>query len=76
MFPKKTIASVTGIGGMAGALGGVVIATVGPRLFDYYKALGSIQTGYYILFFYCGCAYFLAWLLMHFLVPKMKKVDV
>lgn len=76
LFPKKTIASVTGIGGMAGALGGVVIATIGPRLFDYYKALGSIQTGYYILFLYCGCAYLLAWLVMHLLVPKMKKVII
>ena len=76
MFPKKAIGSVTGIGGMAGALGGVVIATMGPRLFDYYKALGHIQTGYYIMFFVCGVAYLAAWLIMKLLVPRMKAIDV
>ncbi len=76
MFPKKSVGSVTGIGGMAGALGGVAIATLGPRLFDYYKSLGHIQTGYYIMFFICGGAYIVAWLIMRALVPRMKPIDV
>ncbi|MDX2045647.1 MAG: MFS transporter [Chitinophagaceae bacterium] len=76
MFPKKTVASVTGIGGMAGGLGGIIIAKLAGLLFDHYKALGNIQTGYYIMFFICGSAYIIAWLLMRFLVPKMKRVDV
>jgi MFS transporter, ACS family, hexuronate transporter len=76
MFPKKTVASVTGIGGMAGGLGGILIAKLAGLLFDHYKALGNIQMGYYIMFFICGSAYVLAWLLMRFLVPKMKRVDV
>ena len=75
MFPKKTVASVTGMGGMAGALGGILIAELAGKLFDHYKALGNIETGYYIMFFICGCAYLLSWILMHFLAPKMKRID-
>ncbi|MBD0352917.1 MAG: MFS transporter [Flavisolibacter sp.] len=76
MFPKRTVGSVTGIGGMAGALGGILIASLAGGLFDHYKALGHIETGYYIMFFICGSAYLVAWLIMHFLVPKMKPIDV
>ncbi|MEO8861009.1 MAG: MFS transporter [Ginsengibacter sp.] len=76
MFPKKTVASVTGIGGLAGAIGGMLIALFAGIVFDKYKALGSIETGYYIVFFICGFAYLIAWLLMHFIVPKMKMVNV
>jgi ACS family hexuronate transporter-like MFS transporter len=76
MFPKKAVASVTGIGGMAGAVGGILIAWVAGLLFDHYKALGKIETGYYIMFFVCGSAYIIAWLVMHFMVPKMQRVEI
>ena len=76
MFPKKTVGSVTGIGGMAGALGGILIAKAAGLLFDHYKALGSLETGYYIMFIICGSAYLIAWLTMHFLVPRMQKVNL
>ena len=38
MFPKKAIASVVGIGGMAGGIGGVLTTKIGGALFDHYKA--------------------------------------
>jgi MFS transporter, ACS family, hexuronate transporter len=76
MFPKKTVGSVTGIGGMAGALGGVLFSKMAGLLFDHYKSAGHLQTGYYIMFFICGFGYLVGWLIMHLLVPKMKKVDV
>ena len=76
MFPKKTVASVTGIGGMAGAVGGILIAWLAGMLFDKYKALGNIETGYYIMFFICGSAYLIAWVAMHLIVPKEKMVDI
>jgi ACS family hexuronate transporter-like MFS transporter len=76
MFPKKIVASVTGIGGMAGALGGIGIARLAGILFEHYKGLGEIETGYYIMFFICGSAYLIAWLFMHFLVPRMKPVNL
>jgi ACS family hexuronate transporter-like MFS transporter len=77
MFPKKTTGSVTGIGGMFGGLGGILLsALVQKRMFVYYESIGQIQTGYYIMFFICGAAYLLAWFIMHILVPKMKPINV
>ena len=44
MFPKKSIASVIGIGGMAGGFGGVIISQVGGWMFDSYKLAGIRQS--------------------------------
>ncbi len=74
MFPKKAVASVVGIGGMAGGLGGVAISKIGGSLFDHYKALGHIQTGYTIMFTFCAVAYLIAWFVMKALVPKYKPI--
>ncbi|HEY8397194.1 MAG TPA: MFS transporter [Flavihumibacter sp.] len=76
MFPKSSVGSVTGLGGMAGALGGILIAKVAGALLDHYKALGAIETGYYIMFFICASAYLVAWGIMHLLVPRMKEIKV
>jgi ACS family hexuronate transporter-like MFS transporter len=76
MFPKRAIASVTGIGGMAGAVGGIAIAKAAGMLFDHYKAAGDIRIGYGIMFMFCAVAYILAWTIMHLLVPKFKKLDI
>lgn len=73
-FPKKLVGSVIGMGGMAGALGGVLIAKLAGLMFDHYKNNGSIETGYYIMFIICGVAYITAWIIMHLLVPKEKRV--
>ncbi|MEP7375218.1 MAG: MFS transporter [Chitinophagaceae bacterium] len=74
MFPKKAVASVVGIGGMAGGLGGVVMSKLGGALFDHYKALGHIETGYTIMFTICSVAYLIAWSVMKLLVPKYKPI--
>ena len=76
MFPKRAIASVTGIGGMAGAVGGILIARAAGVLFDHYKALGDIKIGYGIMFMICATAYIIAWFVMHALVPKFKKINL
>ncbi len=76
MFPKRAIASVTGIGGMAGAIGGIMIAKSAGLLFDHYKAAGDIRIGYGIMFMICASAYIIAWSVMHLLVPKFKKLDI
>ena len=75
MFPKKAVASVTGIGGMAGAVGGILIAQSAGLILKHFSALGKIQVGYGFLFIFCGVAYVAAWLIMHFLVPKLKRVE-
>lgn len=74
MFPKKAIGSVVGIGGMAGGFGGVLITKLGGALFDHYKALGHIETGYTIMFAICAVAYLIAWAIMKSLVPKYKII--
>ncbi|QSB29345.1 MFS transporter [Flavobacterium sp. CLA17] len=77
MFPKKATASVTGIGGMFGALGGILLTLVVQKnMFVYYTKIGQIETGYFIMFCICGASYLLAWLIMHLLVPRMKKVEL
>lgn len=73
MFPKRAVASVTGIGGMAGSVGGILIAKLAGMLFDHYKALGSIRDGYTIMFVVCALAYLIAWFIIHFLVGNFRK---
>jgi ACS family hexuronate transporter-like MFS transporter len=75
MFPKRAVGSVTGIGGMFGSLGGILLSLlVQKKLFVYYRSIHQIETAYYIMFVFCGLAYLSAWLIMHWLAPKMDKV--
>jgi MFS transporter, ACS family, hexuronate transporter len=77
MFPKRSIGSVTGIGGMAGGLGGILLTLlVQKNMFVYYRSIGDIETAYYIMFAICASAYLLAWLIMHLLVPRMERIKV
>jgi ACS family hexuronate transporter-like MFS transporter len=74
MFPKRAIGSVIGIGGMAGSVGGIFFPILIGYLLDHYKLLGDINIGYNIIFFICGLAYLVAWIIIHFLSPKMEAV--
>ena len=74
MFPKRAVASVVGIGGMAGGLGGVLITKCGGWLFDYFGQQGQLQTGYTIMFAICATAYIVAWCVMKLLVPKYQVI--
>ena len=75
MFPMKAVASVTGIGGMAGSMGGILMAWAAGILFDHYKLMNSIHIGYGIMFIFCALSYLMAWLVMHVLVPKYGKIE-
>jgi ACS family hexuronate transporter-like MFS transporter len=76
MFPKRMVASVVGIGGMIGAIGGVIIARTTGVVLDYYKSLNNIEFGYSIMFVICAFAYLIAWLCFSIMVPKMPRVDI
>lgn len=77
MFPKKAVGSVTGLGGMFGSIGSVFLSLfVQKNLFVHYRSIHHIEIAYYIMFFVCGGTYLLAWCIMHFLVPKMKMVNI
>ena len=45
-------------------------------MLDHFKKSGNVEVGYGILFVICATAYLAAWILMHLLVPRFKKVDL
>lgn len=76
MFPKKAVASVIGLGGMAGSLGGMCFPILSGRLLDKFTASGNVTAGYAILFGICGCAYLVTFALHHMLAPKFEPFDL
>ena len=85
MFPKSTIATITGIGAMAGGCGSFLINKGAGMLFTYAETQGSAFTfagfegkpaGYMIIFCICAVAYLVAWSIMKSLVPKHKPIIV
>ena len=85
MFPKGAIATVTGIGAMAGGVGSMFIQKIAGKLFTYAENAGPAfrflgfegkPAGYFIMFCFCGLAYLIAWTIMKSLVPKYKPVVV
>jgi ACS family hexuronate transporter-like MFS transporter len=72
MFPKRAVASVIGIGGMAGALGGMLFPYLTGRLLDSFKAVGDITGGYAILFAICAFIYLATFLFHHLLAPRFE----
>lgn len=75
-FPKRAVSSVTGIGGMAGALGGGFISYIAGGILEYYKNQGHIETGYVVMFAIAASMYLLAWTIMAVFAPKNKTVDL
>jgi ACS family hexuronate transporter-like MFS transporter len=76
MFPKKAVASVTGIGGFAGAIGGVLVAIFAGNILEFAEKQGHIESGYLVLFIISGSAYIVAWTLFNLIAPKMKRVEL
>lgn len=66
MFPKRAIGSVTGIGGMAGGIGGVIIQRLAGILNTAYQS--TPQTAYLIMFAICAFSYITAWLIMKIII--------
>ena len=85
MFPKSAVATITGIGGMAGGIGSAIVQKVAGALFTKTEAMGAAfnflgfegkQGGYFVMFCFCGIAYLVAWIIMKSLVPKYKPVKL
>ncbi len=74
LFPRRAVASVVGLGGMAGSLGGILFPIYSGKLLDRFQAQGNVTAGYAILFGICGSAYLLAFLLNHLLAPKFEAL--
>jgi ACS family hexuronate transporter-like MFS transporter len=76
MFPKQVVSSVVGIGGMAGAAGGIIFPIFIGNVLDRYKAEGHLQSGYNLIFTICGCTYLVALLIIHLLTRGDEKVTL
>jgi MFS transporter, ACS family, hexuronate transporter len=72
MFPKKAVGSVTGIGAMAGGLGGVIVQLLAGFLTDAFRQ--TPKTAYLLMFIVCALSYLTAWAMMKALVPRHKPI--
>ena len=69
LFPSRAVASVVGIGGMAGAIGGMLIAEIVGHVLQW--------TGSYMVpFFIAASAYLIALLFIHLLSPKLLPARI
>ena len=81
MFPKAAIASIIGIGGMAGGLGSLILQKSAGKLFTYsdltnmsFMGFEGKPAGYFIIFCICAVAYLIGWSVIKLLVPKYKPI--
>ncbi len=83
MFPRSAVATVTGIGGMAGGLSSMLMQMTAGQLFVYadevqlaFMGFVGKPAGYFIIFCVCSVAYLLGWIIMKSLVPRYKLIEV
>ncbi len=81
MFPKSAIATVTGIGGLAGGVGSFFINMGSGKLFKYaddtqmqFMGFQGKEAGYFIIFSICAVAYLIGWIVMKALVPRYRPI--
>lgn len=82
MFPKQAIATVTGIGGMAGGVGSFIINKGSGVLFTHagdtqmkFMGFQGKEAGYFIIFSICAVAYLIGWVVMKTLVPRYEIIS-
>ncbi len=84
MFPRSTVATITGIGTMAGGIASFAINWGSGLFFDYAGRMGSQfafagfegkEAGYMIVFCLCAVGYLVAWSVMKALVPRFRKIN-
>ena len=83
MFPNSAVATVTGIGGMAGGISSMIMQKFAGELFVWSDKVGlqflgfeGKPAGYFIIFCICAFAYVIGWLLMKVFVPKYSVVTL
>lgn len=83
MFPNSAVATVTGIGGMAGGISSMIMQKFAGELFVWSDKVGlqflgfeGKPAGYFIIFCICAFAYVIGWLLMKTFVPKYSVVTL
>src|SRR5881275_511167 len=69
MFPRKAVGSVIGIGGTAGAIGGMIFSLYVEQVLE---RIGT----YSLIFYVAGSVYLLALAIIHWLVPRLEQAEV
>ncbi len=69
MFPKQAVGSVVGIGGMLGAVGGMIMSPLVGFILD--------KTGSYVpIFIIAASAYLVALAIIHLLAPRLEPAEI
>jgi MFS transporter, ACS family, hexuronate transporter len=68
MFPKRAVATLIGVGGTAGSIGGMIFPLVTGVVLD------TFADGYAVIFGFCSVAYVLAFAVNHLLAPRFEPI--
>lgn len=69
VFPRKVVGSVVGLGGMFGAIGGMLVATATGFILQLTKS-------YFIPFIVAGCLYLTALFIINILIPNINEIEI
>ncbi len=75
IFPRQAVGTVLGIGGAAGAIGGMLMSLAVPPFLQAAKDAGHPGEGYTVIFAIAAFTYLTAFGLLHLLSPKYKRVE-
>ncbi len=76
IFPKRAVATLTGLGGLAGATGGMIFPWLTGMMLDHFKAAGNVTHGYAVLFSICAFAYVVSFAINHALAPRFEPISL
>lgn len=76
MFPKSAVASITGLGGLAGSIGGMIFPIYCGKTLDAFKAAGNESGAYAQLLVICALAYVVTFIIHHFLAPRFERFEM
>jgi len=76
MFPRQAVGSVVGFGGMAGSIGGMLIASAVGLILEGTKSAAFPDGNYFSIFVIAGSAYVLALLIIHLLAPRLEPAKI
>jgi len=75
IFPRQAVGTVLGIGGGAGAVGGMLMSLFVSWVLQVAKDAGHASEGYTVIFAIAAFTYLTAFALVHVLTPRYKRVE-
>ena len=69
IFPKKAVATVVGLSGFTGAIGGAIAASLVGNLLEN-------TDSYFIILTIAGCSYLMAWMILKLMIPKIESLRI